>query len=279
MIFSSSITHSQVMLPAYQAVQYSPLPIITTTAMSEVSGRGATSGGNVIRAGSSPVTASGVCYSTSPNPKIENGTVITNTAGTASFTSTLTGLTKNSVYYLRAYATNSAGTSYGEEVVFEAAVKVGAYYQGGTVAYVYASGDKGYDANIEHGYTISILTTSYAWANPSKAASGTTNQAGDGPTNTNYIVLQIGTTAIPYAAKICDDLVVGSYSDWFLPSLGDMGFIQRGTSTIAGIGSGLNWTSTQASSTTAYAVGIDSGAAFGTPTKTTSYGVVAARFF
>jgi uncharacterized protein (TIGR02145 family) len=93
------------------------LPTVTTTAITAITQTNATSGGNVTSDGGAPVTARGVCWSTSPNPTIANSKT-TNGTGTGSFTSSLTGLTANTPYYVRAYATNSAGTAYGNEVTF-----------------------------------------------------------------------------------------------------------------------------------------------------------------
>ena len=93
------------------------LPTVTTTATSSITDVTATSGGNVTNAGGGNVTARGVCWSTSHNPTINNSKT-TNGTGTGSFTSSLTGLTPNTLYYVRAYATNAAGTAYGSEVSF-----------------------------------------------------------------------------------------------------------------------------------------------------------------
>ena len=94
-------------------------PTITTADISNKTETSATTGGNITSDGGSPVTARGVCWSTSQNPttaisKTTNGT------GTGSFSSNITGLTANTTYYVRAYATNSVGTSYGNQVSFTA---------------------------------------------------------------------------------------------------------------------------------------------------------------
>ena len=67
--------------------------------------------------GGASVTARGVAYGTSQSPTTANSTTSDGT-GTGAFTSTLTGLTSSTLYYVRAYATNSAGTAYGNEVSF-----------------------------------------------------------------------------------------------------------------------------------------------------------------
>jgi len=93
------------------------LPTVTTTTASAITGNSATSGGNVTSDGNSTVTARGVCWSTSPNPTI-NDDKTTDGTGTGSFTSYLTNLNPSTKYYYRAYATNSIGTNYGTEYDF-----------------------------------------------------------------------------------------------------------------------------------------------------------------
>ncbi|HPQ35755.1 MAG TPA: FISUMP domain-containing protein, partial [Tenuifilaceae bacterium] len=93
------------------------LPILTTVEVTSISSVSAQSGGNITSDGGFQITVRGVCWSTSQNPTIadsftENGT------GIGNFTSNLTGLTAATTYYVRAYATNSEGTSYGNEVTF-----------------------------------------------------------------------------------------------------------------------------------------------------------------
>ena len=92
-------------------------PTVTTAAISDIDKTTATGGGNVTADGNATVTARGICWSTSQNPTID-GNHTTDGTGTGSFTSSLTGLAANTTYYVRAYATNSVGTAYGEEVSF-----------------------------------------------------------------------------------------------------------------------------------------------------------------
>ena len=87
-------------------------PTVTTTGVTYITQNTAVCGGNVTSNGGGQVTARGVCWSTNENPTISNSHT-TNGTGTGSFTSNLTGLTENTTYYVRAYATNEAGTSYG----------------------------------------------------------------------------------------------------------------------------------------------------------------------
>ena len=93
------------------------LPVVRTNAVTNISYGTATCGGNVSSDGGVSVTARGVCWSTSQNPTISNSKTIDG-YGTGSFTSNITGLASGTTYYVRAYATNEDGTSYGEERVF-----------------------------------------------------------------------------------------------------------------------------------------------------------------
>jgi hypothetical protein len=100
---------------------------------------------------------------------------------------------------------------------------VGQNYQGGIIAYVLVSGDPGYNLKVQHGLIVSPSDqgTSVVWYNGSFISTGATGQdIGTGNENTNKIVASQG--AGNYAAKICYDLVSGGYSDWYLPSVGEL---------------------------------------------------------
>ena len=93
------------------------VPTVTTAQVTNIQQTTATGGGNVTATGGATVTARGICWSTSHNPTTSNSHT-SNGTGTGSFTSNMTGLTAGTTYYVRAYATNSAGTAYGSEVSF-----------------------------------------------------------------------------------------------------------------------------------------------------------------
>ena len=95
-------------------------PTVTTDAVSDIMAYSATCGGNVTAEGSAEVTGRGVCWSTGHNPTLDNAHTADNT-GTGTFTSAMTELSRGTTYYVRAYATNSVGTAYGEEVAFTTA--------------------------------------------------------------------------------------------------------------------------------------------------------------
>ena len=92
-------------------------PVLTTAAISSITANSAVSGGNITLDGGSPVIARGVCWSTSLNPTIADNKT-TDGNGIGSFVSNITGLSPNTHYYIRSYATNSAMTGYGNELDF-----------------------------------------------------------------------------------------------------------------------------------------------------------------
>jgi hypothetical protein len=92
------------------------LPWLFTREASLINSTTATTGGNIISEGL--IIDSGVCWSTTPTPTIESSNKISEGAGRGAFFRELTGLTPNTKYYVRAYAINSAGIAYGNEVSF-----------------------------------------------------------------------------------------------------------------------------------------------------------------
>ncbi len=93
------------------------VPTLTTAAITAITGNSAAGGGNVTVGGGADVTARGTCFGLAHNPTITNS-ITTDGKGTGAFVSALTSLKGNTTYYVRAYATNSAGTGYGPEVSF-----------------------------------------------------------------------------------------------------------------------------------------------------------------
>ena len=93
------------------------LPTITTANPTNVEYTSATVGGNISSDGGASVTECGICYSTTENPAIESNKIVSG-KGIGSYTINLTDLQDSTTYYVRAYAVNKKGTSYGEQVSF-----------------------------------------------------------------------------------------------------------------------------------------------------------------
>ena len=219
------------------------LPTVTTSAASYTSAFTGTGGGNVASEGSSSVTAKGICWSVYSNPTISNPKT-TNGSGLGSFTSTLTGLTANTTFYVRAYATSAAGTAYGNQVSFTTRdLAAGDLYQGGKVAHLYQFGDDGWVAGVTDGF---IVTTSDQSAGAewgcSGSAWGVTNMTvGRGEEMSNTILSNCSTAGI--AARVCTEYASGGYDDWYLPNVGEMNRIYNNNGTL-GL-SGSYWTSNE----------------------------------
>jgi len=94
-------------------------PTVTTQAVSSIAPTTATGNGNITATGGEDASAWGVCWNTGGSPTTSDSKAAgTGSGGTGAFTASITGLDTETKYYVRAYATNSAGTSYGAEVDF-----------------------------------------------------------------------------------------------------------------------------------------------------------------
>jgi hypothetical protein len=93
------------------------LPVVTLNPVTDITPNMAKSGGAITTDNGGPITDRGVCWSTSPAPTISSSKTL-NGGGLGSFVSEITGLTSGTTYYVRAYATNNAGTAYSKESTF-----------------------------------------------------------------------------------------------------------------------------------------------------------------
>jgi hypothetical protein len=101
----------------FSTLLYPIPPSLTTATVTNISHNTATSGGDVVSDGGAAVTSRGVCWGTSQNPVI-TGNHTTDGGGTGAFVSSMTDLVPNTLYYIRAYANNVSGTSYGNMLSF-----------------------------------------------------------------------------------------------------------------------------------------------------------------
>lgn len=234
-------------------------PTLTTVAYSFTAVNTVKSGGANIVDGYAPITAKGVCYGASTNPTITDARTSDGT-GTANFVSTLSSLNPGT-YYARAYATNIAGTGYGNQITF-IVYAIGQSYGGGRIFYI--------DGTFQHGLITctSALTdnggvnTSIDWDNGSNTlTSANATTIGTGLANTNTIISVLGASANS-AAKICKNYNGGGYTDWYLPSKDELNQLYI-TKDIVGTFGGFTtysyWSSSESSSTKAWSQSFQSG--------------------
>lgn len=113
--YSFTATGDRTLTAYFSSIAPDPqLPTVVTSDVIQLTNSTASCGGNVTSDGGASVTARGVCWSTTHNPTISNNHTNDGT-GTGTFQSTITGLSENSTYYIRAFATNGQGTAYGAE--------------------------------------------------------------------------------------------------------------------------------------------------------------------
>lgn len=98
--------------------QQASAPVLSTTSLSNLTQTTVSSGGNITNDGGNTITERGVCWSASPGPTTSLSSKTSDGTGPGTFISNVTGLSPSTTYYLRSYATNSLGTSYGQEINF-----------------------------------------------------------------------------------------------------------------------------------------------------------------
>jgi len=100
-----------------RCVKGAALPTVITADMTDISETHAIAGGKLVRTGGAGILSKGVCWSTMELPDIQDQKVETSISS-ASYDCPLKGLVAGTIYFIRAYATNSAGTAYGEQKQF-----------------------------------------------------------------------------------------------------------------------------------------------------------------
>src|SRR5665647_2882478 len=174
------------------------IPTVSTTPAASITSSGATLGGNVTSDGNATVSEKGVVYATTANPTTSNTKVVVGTGGTGSYSTTVTGLTAGTTYYVRAYAINSQGTAYGIQETFTCTLTLSIPTVSTTPAASITSSGATLGGNVtsDGNATVSEKGVVYATtANPTtsntKVVVGT---GGTGSFTTNFTGLIAGTT-------------------------------------------------------------------------------------
>nr|MCR4811574.1 hypothetical protein [Bacteroidales bacterium] len=172
------------------------LPTVTTSTVSSITSSSATCGGNVTNDGNATVTARGVCWSISHNPTVSDSHT-TDGSGTGSFTSSITGLSQNTTYYVRAYATNSAGTAYGEERTFTTSASVSLPTVTTSTVSSITSSSATCGGNVTNDGNATVTSRGVCWStshNPTVSDSHTTDGSGTGSFTSSITGLSQNTT-------------------------------------------------------------------------------------
>jgi uncharacterized protein (TIGR02145 family) len=167
-----------------------------TTAASSITQNTASLGGNIVSNSGAAIIQSGVCWSTSTNPTILLATKTTDGLALGPYTSSITGLTASTLYYVRAYATNSIGTAYGNEVSFTT-IPIAPPSLTTTSVSSIAQTTASSGGNITSEGGVSVTVRGVCWntsANPTTSNTKTTDGSGTGAFTSSLTGLAANTT-------------------------------------------------------------------------------------
>ncbi|MBO6025669.1 MAG: virulence RhuM family protein [Bacteroidales bacterium] len=188
------------------------LPTVTTSGVTNITATTAVGGGAVTDGGTSAVTERGICWSNSHNPTT-SGSHATSGTGVGSYTVNMTGLTAGKTYYVRAYAVNSNGTSYGAEESFETeAPSLPTVSATAVTSIGQTTATCGGNVTFDGGVT--VTERGICWStqhNPTTADGHSSNGTGTGTFTVNITGLNAGTTY--YARAYAVNSVGTAYSD------------------------------------------------------------------
>ena len=257
-------------------------PSLTTTAASSTTISSFITGGSISSDGGNLVTYRGVCWSTNANPTINDNKILSGT-GTGTFTITLSNLNVATTYYVRSFATNSAGTAYGNErVITTSSLTAGTTYLGGKIAYIFQSGDAGFVPGETHGFIIMEhkmgMTAVFGSDGTYYSDGGTTMAFGYGMQNTRSLAGKSWNNFAKYIYNVS----FHGYSDWYVPSYYEWNKIGPNWRYL-GIPNGYFHASSESGSNSYYFYSYDSYGnlytSIGNSSKTSVYDIIGIRNF
>lgn len=185
---------------------------LTTSTGTSITATTATLGGNIAKDGGASITARGICWNTSTNPTISNDKSV-NSSGTGAFTTNVSGLSIGTTYFARAYATNSVGTCYGNEISFTTQNGI-IILSTGSVTSILAQSCN-FSGNItSDGGGVTISTRGFCWStnrNPTISNDKISNGSGIGSYTSNITGLLANTTY--YVRAYATNSVGNSYGN------------------------------------------------------------------
>lgn len=187
------------------------LPVVLTAEVSDVTARSAVGGGEVIDDGGQPVTARGVCWNTAGSPTVADSSS-SNGTGLGVFTSALTSLEPGVTYFVRAYATTGAGTSYGDELSFTTVASLPTVQTAAITGITQTAATGGGDVTDEGGAPVTARGVCWnAVGLPTVADDATSEGAGAGPFTSTLDDLDPGATY--YVRAYATNAVGTGYGD------------------------------------------------------------------
>lgn len=211
------------------------LATVKTTAAEVKGDQKATASGEVTDEGGGSVSVRGVCWNTTGQPTT-NDFYLNRSDGLGTFSANLEGLEGGTTYYLRSFATNEAGTAYGNEIEFTTASLPSFDYFGATI-YLHPHDNEPYSI----------------WGMGNTFLGATS--LGHGYGNTTTIASASGVAA----AKVCHQLTAFGHEDWYLPAINELVAVFENMADPETFPNAQYWSSTEESASDAVALNFETG--------------------
>jgi hypothetical protein len=229
-------------------IECTNVPIIKILNVSNISNSEIDINSEIDYKGSDQITSSGICWGLSPEPDVNNSKIL-NSQSNNVFSLKIINLIPNTTYHVRSFVTTENDVYYSNSFIvktLDMIYEVGEKFQGGIIGYIYNEGDPGYIQGEKHGFIVTEndLSQGIIWYNGSYCCKTFANESliGSAARNTNKIINVQGQGN--YAAMLCDNLLLNGYSDWYLPTVDEVKYLNVYNFKLNNF-SGLYWTSTE----------------------------------